>query len=98
MSTGPRRISVVVNQLLARRGYAQVQAVMELQESFAAIVGPALASHARAGNLKNGKLEILVADSSTMQEMVFMKRQLLQSLQQKLPQSGIKEIKYRIGK
>ncbi len=96
--SGPRRIGAVVNQLLARRGYAQVNAVIELQSHFNAAVPAAISQGARPGHLKNGVLEIIVADSSTMQELVFMRRTVLKHLQEKLPQSGIKDLKFKLGK
>jgi predicted nucleic acid-binding Zn ribbon protein len=98
MAKEPRRLGNIVNQLLARRGYANVRAELELQEVFATIVGPTIAGQATVGRLKRSILEIIVADSATMQELTFQKTKLLKQLQNALGDDLPKDLRFRLGK
>lgn len=92
----PRKMGSLVNQLIARRGYAQVQAADQLREAVDAAVGKELAKTVRAGNLRRGVLELYASDSVTLQELTFMKRRILKKLIAVMPQCGIKDIRFRI--
>lgn len=98
MSGEPKRIGSIINQLLARRGYAQVQTVVALQEVFRSVLGDTIAGSAQAGTLKRGVLEVIVGDAATMQELAFLKRDLLKKLQASLPDARIKDLRFRLGK
>ena len=92
----PRKMGSLVNQLIARRGYAQVQAADQLRQAVDAAVGRELAKTVRPGNLRRGVLELYASDSVTLQELTFMKRRILKKLTAAMPQSGIKDIRFRI--
>jgi predicted nucleic acid-binding Zn ribbon protein len=96
--SGPKRIGSIINQLLARRGYAQLQTVNQLAEAFKAAVGASLADHVQTGNIRRGVLEVVVRDGSTMQELAFVKKKILQKLLETSPESKITDIKFRLGK
>lgn len=93
----PRRIGSIINQLMARRGYAQVQSSEDLQRSLATAVGEPLSNTVRAGNVRRGVLHIFASDSTSMQELTFMKRRILRQLQQDHPGAGITDIRMKIG-
>ncbi|WP_164102134.1 DUF721 domain-containing protein [Candidatus Laterigemmans baculatus] len=93
----PRRIGSILNQLMARRGYAQVESAEGLQRSVAAAVGPLLASGVRAGNVRRGVLQLFASDSPSLQELTFKKRQILKQLQQDHPEAGITDVRMKIG-
>ncbi len=95
---GPRvrKIGSLVNQLIARRGYAQVAAVNELQEAVIALIDERIRANIRVGNLKRGVLEIYASDSVTLQELNFQKRSILKKLQKAHPTSKISDLKFRI--
>ncbi|MEX0824976.1 MAG: DUF721 domain-containing protein [Pirellulaceae bacterium] len=92
----PRKMGSLINQLIARRGYAQVQAADQIREAVDAAVGKELAKSVRAGNLRRGVLELYAGDSVTLQELTFMKRRILKKLVAAMPKSGIKDIRFRI--
>lgn len=92
----PQRIGSIVNQLLARRGYAQVFAADALQSVVEAEVGHPLASSVRVGKVRGGVLQIFAADSVTLQELTFRKRALLKRIQADLPENKINELRFRI--
>jgi hypothetical protein len=96
-ASGPRPLGSLVNQLLSRRGYAQVMAGQELQAVLEAEVGQQLAGSVRVGNLKRGILHIYIADSVTHQELQFRKRALLNRFQQAQPSSGITDLRFHVS-
>ena len=93
----PRSIGSIVNQLMARRGYAQVEAASELEEAVKGVVGAHVAASIRVGQVKRGVLVIHANDSSTMQELTFQHRKLLKRLQQEHPAANIKDIRFRVA-
>ena len=76
-----RRIGSLVNQLMSRRGYAQVLANEELHGVIAAAVGEQLGTAFQIGKLKAGVLHIYASDSVTLQELNFQKRTILKRIQ-----------------
>ncbi|QDS91275.1 hypothetical protein FF011L_00040 [Roseimaritima multifibrata] len=86
-----------MNQLMARRGYAQIGGNEHLRTIIEPLIGKALSSHIRIGNLKRGVLELYAADSVTMQELTFKKRKLLRGIQAALPEGGFKDIRFRVS-
>ena len=93
----PKTIGNVIAQLVQRRGYAQVRAAGDRDKAWEEAVGEQLAPLTRVGGLRRGVLEILVANSLMMQELTFQKEQLLASVQEHLPEEGIKQIRFRLG-
>jgi hypothetical protein len=94
----PRRakpIGEVLSRLMARRGYAQVQQMTELQTAVGQAVGKSLEKHCRPGNLSRGVLEIYVRNSSVLQELTFQKKQVLGKLAQ--IEEKIRDLKFRVG-
>lgn len=94
---GPQRLADAVAQLMARRGYARVQATVELDDVWNSAAGKTLAAGSRPGNLRRGVLEVTVANSAVMQELEFMKRKILKELSQLAPDQKIRNLRFRIG-
>jgi predicted nucleic acid-binding Zn ribbon protein len=97
MTPGPQRIGDVLSELMARRGYARVQAGQAYEEAWNAAAGPLAAQYSRVGALRRGTLEVIVANSTLIQEFVFQKSEILKSLAQRLPDQGIKDLRFRLG-
>jgi hypothetical protein len=93
----PRRMGDVVNYLLSRRGYAQVQASQSLESSILAVIEEPLRGMIRVGKLKAGTLELFVADSASLQELSWAKAGILQRIKEALPDSKINKLKLSIG-
>ncbi|TWT53504.1 hypothetical protein Pla22_11330 [Rubripirellula amarantea] len=91
-----RRIGSLVNQLMARRGYAQVFAGEEILRSLISETGPEVGNGCSVGKLKAGVLHVYVTDSATLQELNFRKRGILKRLQKDLPDSKVTDIRFRI--
>ena len=93
----PRSIGSIVSQLMARRGYAQVESASELEAAVMAIVGPQIAASIKVGEVKRGVLMIHAKDSPTMQELTFKQRSLLKRLQSEHPAAQIKDVRFRVS-
>jgi predicted nucleic acid-binding Zn ribbon protein len=94
---GPRPIAEALNHLLARRGYARIQAALQFDQAWRSAAGEQLALHTRPGNVKRGVLEITVRNSSVLQELTFQKKQLLAQLQTLSVDPPIRDLRFRIG-
>jgi predicted nucleic acid-binding Zn ribbon protein len=93
----PQPIADVLAQLLARRGYARQSAAASCEAAWQEAVGQALARVTRPGNIRRGVLEVLVANSTLLQELAFQKTQLLDRLHQLLPDGSIRDLRFRVG-
>ncbi len=91
-----RRIGSLVNQLISRRGYAQVSANEQMMRVISLATGEQLQSAFRVGNLKNGVLQIYASDSVTLQELNFQKRTILKRLKSDLPDNKVTDLRFRI--
>jgi DNA polymerase III subunit beta len=93
----PKHVANVLAQLLARRGYAQVQSADDLAAAWREAAGPQAAQQTRVVGLRRGQLEIVVAGSAWMQELTFRKTELLARLVELVPGKKIRGLRYRSG-
>ena len=93
----PQKIADVMSGLLARRGYAQVKSNAECGDAWQQAVGGGLGDRSRAGQVRRGVLEVTVVNSAVLQELTFRKKQLLQRLQELVPNRKIRDLRFRVG-
>lgn len=93
----PARMSDVLNDLLARRGYLQTLAAEQLLAAWQAAAGAELAADTRPGKQRGGILEILAADSCLVQELTFRKAELLRRLREQAPHIKVRDLRFRVG-
>ncbi len=91
-------IGGVIRRLMASSGYSETQATAQLQQHWEQAVGEILAKLSRPGNISRGALQVEVANSATMQEIHFRKKQILESLRSSTANSGIASLRIRVGK
>ncbi len=94
---GPQSIADVMSGLLAKRGYAQTQAAAEMTAAWARAVGPQFAGQTAPGRIRNGVLEVIVANSAVLQELTFEKKNVLNNLIEIVPENSIRDLRFRIG-
>lgn len=97
MPRGPESIGDILAQLMARRGIARVQSASALSAAWREAAGELAAKYSRIGSIRNGKLEIIVANSTLVQEFGFQKAVLLKALARLLPDEPIKDLRFRVG-
>lgn len=93
----PKPIGNILAELLAKRGYARVQSAGLSADAWRQAAGEQLAALSRPGNLRGGKLEVLVKSSVLVQELGFRKQELLTRLNQLLPNENIRDLKFRVA-
>ena len=84
--------------LMARRGYARLQTGDNLQEAWSEAVGKPLAGFTRAGRVQRGILEVIVSNSTILQELNFAQIQILEKLQKLVPDTNVKKLRFKTGK
>jgi len=87
----------VLSQLLAKRGYAQVQTAAGCTAAWNQAVGDKLAGDTRPGNVRRGVLDVLVRHSSAVQELAFLKTKIVKKLTQLIPEQQIRDLRFRVG-
>jgi predicted nucleic acid-binding Zn ribbon protein len=93
----PKAIGNILAELLARRGYARVQSGGSCGAAWSEAAGEDIAAHSRAGQIRRGVLEVLVANSTLVQELSFEKTRLLKKLDELVPDEKIRDLKFRVG-
>jgi predicted nucleic acid-binding Zn ribbon protein len=97
MRHGPQAIGNVLSELMARRGFARMQSAATYDAAWREAAGPLAAQYTRVGLLRRGTLEIVVANSTLVQELGFQRIALLKSLGELLPDEGIEGLRFRVG-
>ena len=93
----PQRIADTLSTLMARRGYAQVEAATQRDEAWKAAVGTQMAPYSRLGNIRRGVVEVTVCNSAVLQELTFRKTELIKKIATALPDQKIRDMRFRIG-
>ena len=93
----PQRISNILAELMARRGFARVQSTEAYEQAWREAAGPLIAQYSQVAALKRGVFEVTVANSALMQELTFQKESLLQKLTARLPAEKIRSLRFRVG-
>lgn len=93
----PKSVRDVLSQLLAKRGYAQIQTAAGCEAAWREAVGTKLAGDTRPGNVKRGVLEVLVRNSAVLQELAFLKGKIVKSLSKTVPEQKIRDLRFRVG-
>ena len=93
----PEKLDSLIAELMARRGYARQLTASIFDEVWTQMLAPIMAKQSKPGKLRGGILEVTVANSTILQELTFQKRNLIQMLNQKLPDQPISDIRFRIG-
>jgi predicted nucleic acid-binding Zn ribbon protein len=97
MARGPQTIGNVLSELIARSGLGRVQTAANYEVAWRDAAGLMAAKYTRPGQLRRGTLEVVVANSTLVQELGFQKIALLKSLEASLPDEKIKNLRFRVG-
>jgi hypothetical protein len=94
----PKNIRDVVAKLITLRGYGRFQSDANLVGAWQTAAGDALARFSRPGQIRRGKLEVTVTNSTIVQELSFQKQSILAELSRQLPDARISDIRFRVGR
>jgi predicted nucleic acid-binding Zn ribbon protein len=97
MAPNPRPIGSILSELMARRGYARVQSGRAYEAAWRQAAGELAARYTQVGALRRGALEVIVVNSTLVQELTFQKPALLRRLTQLLPDERLQDLRFRVG-
>jgi len=97
MARNPKSIGDILPELLARRGVARIKSAANYEEAWRQAAGDLVAKYTRIGQPRGGKLEVVVANSTLVQELGFQREMLLGKLAQLLPDERIDQLRFRVG-
>lgn len=92
----PQKLSNVLTDLMAQRGYAQLAASEECNDAWRKVIG-SMEKFTRATEVKRGVLQIIVSNSVVMQELTFRRPELVAAMSKALPNHKIKDLRFRVG-
>ncbi len=88
----PTRVGDVLRSALGRIPEAQRLADHAVWAHWDAVVGPTIARHARPERLRRGVLFVAVDSPEWMQELQFLKHQLLERLNARLGRAALRDV------
>lgn len=94
----PQPIGNIVAELMARRGLSRTRTAEECEAAWREAVGPWLADQTRLGAFRGGKLEVMAAHSALLQELGFIKAEIIAKLNAHLPGAPVVDLRFRVGK
>ena len=95
---GPEALAEILGQLFTARGWGRRSERLHLERAWEQVAGERYATRTRAGSLRRGVLEVHVENAVLMQELnSFHKRRLLTELQRQLPNTPIRDLRFKAG-
>lgn len=93
----PDPLGNVLSQLFALRGYGRVQGQRQLSEHWQEAVGAETAALTKVLGLKNGVLQVAVANAPLMNELAsFRKGEILEAMRSQAAGLKVREIKFKL--
>jgi len=92
----PLPVGKVLGDLLRRRNLTEPLRIFELQRRWPSLVGAAAAARTWPTSLRQGLLVIHVADSTWVQELTYLKAELLTKIQSALTPEAVTEVRFYV--
>ena len=90
-------IGNVIAEIVSRKGIGRKKSLDQRQKAWREAVGETLAAVTRCGEIRRRRLEVIAANSIVMQELSFMKQQILSELRARDPDLRIDDLRFRVG-
>ncbi len=91
----PERLSQAVSDLIALRGWAQVQGHARLNEAWKAAAGASVAAATRVLGIRRNVLQVAVGNSPLLSELAaYQKPSLLAALARECPELKVRDLKF----
>ena len=94
----PVHIGRLLEDALARLRPTGDKALLDICHRWEALVGPAIAANTRPVGLKDHLLLVDVASSVWMQQLQFLKAEMIARVNAGLPEAGIEKIRFRVSR
>ncbi len=86
-----------VQKLISKYGISNRLGQREMETAWQRTIGDRWPGLTQVGGVRNGTLEVTVAHSMILQEIIFAHDELLTRIQEQMPQAKIKRVGFRIG-
>ncbi len=93
----PLDLKRLVGRIVTERGIAVQLSSQEVADAWQSLTQTRWPNRTRVTSVNRGKLEVIVKDSITNQELTFEKSKLLHQLKQLLPDAKIQNLVFKIG-
>lgn len=93
----PTPIGNVVAELMSRKGLGRQRSAEQRESVWRDVIGADLAEMTRCGEVRRRRLEVVVANSTLMQELTFRKEEIIEALRHQLPELVVEDIRFRVG-
>jgi hypothetical protein len=93
---GATKIATLLKRVIQQRGYAAVQSADALKEAWVAAVGDDLSGKTRLGKVSRGALQVFVSNHVVKTELDFRVKEILRTLQDRLPDFGVQRLTVRV--
>jgi predicted nucleic acid-binding Zn ribbon protein len=91
----PERLSQAVTDLIALRGWAQVQGNARLHEAWKTAAGASIAAATRVLGIRRSVLQVAVGNSPLLSELAaYHKASLLAALSRECPELKVRDLKF----
>ncbi len=91
----PQRLSQAVSDLIALRGWAQVQGHARLDQAWKAAAGASIAAATRVLGIRRSVLQVAVGNSPLLSELAaYHKASLLAALSRECPELKLRDLKF----
>jgi len=97
-ANGPTKISHILDTHLSAPGFEKIVKGFSIYKLWQKTVGPKIAARALPLKLSEKKLYVTVATSIWMEELKYLKEELIQKLNRELKENPIDDIIFRLGK
>lgn len=98
MTNGPQSLSDIFGDLIVARGYSRVHSRRVLENAWNTAVGEPRCYQTQIGEVRHGVLDITVAHSALLEELVaFRKGTLVALLRSGALGTAIRDIRFRVG-
>ena len=91
-------LSAIVEHFIRNRGLEGKQRERNLKNGLDEIVGEPISSHTRPDTIRFGTLHVLVDNSAWLQQLTFLKPELMKKIERYLGEGVIKDIALRLGR
>ena len=94
---GPVPVGNIIAEAIGRLGVGQHRAALAKQQAWRQAVGEEFADSTRIGAIRKGILEVIVSNSTLMQELNYDKAEILEKLAVSMPELNVADLRFRIG-
>ena len=96
-ASSPKKMGDVLSQIIFKKGYGRTQSTGKIATAWNQSIDPRFHSTTKIGKISQGKVHVIVANSTVMNELLFSQSQIIVKLKKFLPDEKFTTLKLRVG-